>query len=140
MKKLESKTAFQVRFSEVDSMGVVWHGNYLKFMEDGREDFGRKHEFGYMDFFNAGLLIPIVNIECSYKKVMLTGSKGNIVTKFIDTEAAKIIFEYEIYDAQTNDLVFTARSVQVFLDLNKELLLSPPAFYLEWKKRIGLIV
>lgn len=139
MKILESEYEFQVRFSEVDSMGVVWHGNYLKFMEDGREDFGRKFGFGYMDFFSAGYLIPLVNVECSYKKPLSTGETGIIVTRFVETEAAKIIFNYEIYNKEKKDLLFTATTVQVFLDLNRELILTPPAFYLNWKKKVGIL-
>lgn len=139
MKILESEYEFQVRFSEVDSMGVVWHGNYLKFMEDGREDFGRKFGFGYMDFFSAGFLIPLVNVECSYKKPLSTGETGIIVTRFVETEAAKIIFNYEIYNKEKKDLLFTATTVQVFLDLNRELILTPPAFYLNWKKKVGIL-
>ena len=33
----------RVRFNETDVLGVVWHGNYIKFFEDGREAFGREH-------------------------------------------------------------------------------------------------
>lgn len=137
MTNLEIRTEFQIRFSEIDSMGVVWHGNYLKFMEDGREDFGRKFGFGYMDFFNAGFLIPLVNVECNYKKPMTHNETGIIVTRFVNSEAAKIIFEYLIYNKLTDELLFTAKTVQVFLDSNRELLLTPPAFYLEWKKKWG---
>ncbi len=139
MTNLEISTEFQVRFSEVDSMGVVWHGNYLKFMEDGREDFGRKFGFGYMDFYNAGFLIPLVNVECSYKKPITHNETGIIVTRFVNSEAAKIIFDYQIYNKSTDELLFTARTVQVFLDRNRELLLTPPLFYMEWKKKMGLI-
>jgi len=39
---LSIKTETIIRFSEVDSMGVVWHGNYIKYFEDGREAFGNK--------------------------------------------------------------------------------------------------
>lgn len=139
MQKIEAITEFNVRFSEVDSMGVVWHGNYLKFMEDGREDFGKKYGFGYMDFFRAGFIIPVVNVECSYKRSLFTGDTGKIITRFVNTDAAKIIFDYEIYNKESNELIFTATTVQVFLDLNKELLLCPPAFYMDWKKKMGLI-
>ena len=38
--------SFDIRFSEVDSMGVVWHGNYAKYFEDAREEFGRKYDLG----------------------------------------------------------------------------------------------
>ena len=41
---LECAAEVTVRFQEVDSMGVVWHGHYLTFFEEGRAAFGR--EFG----------------------------------------------------------------------------------------------
>jgi acyl-CoA thioester hydrolase len=136
---LETTTEFQVRFSEVDSMGVVWHGNYLKFLEDGREDFGKKFSMGYLETFATGFLIPLVNIECNYKKPLLYGETGIINTRFIDTDAAKIIYEYSIYNKETKCLLCTAKTVQVFLDLNRDLVLTPPAFFIEWKKRMGLV-
>ena len=33
MKSLESFIEINIRFSETDAMGVVWHGNYLKYFE-----------------------------------------------------------------------------------------------------------
>ena len=39
---LTCRTPIRVRFSEVDSMQVVWHGEYMRYFEDGREDFGRR--------------------------------------------------------------------------------------------------
>ena len=67
-RSLVTKTLIQVRFSEVDSMGVVWHGNYIKYFEDGREEFGNKFGINYLDFRNRGILIPIVKIVCDYKR------------------------------------------------------------------------
>ena len=44
-----SETArIQVRFSEVDSIKMVWHGHYITYMEDAREAFGRKYGLEYM--------------------------------------------------------------------------------------------
>ena len=40
---LTNTTKTTVRFSEVDSMQVVWHGEYVRYFEDGREAFGRKY-------------------------------------------------------------------------------------------------
>ena len=45
MKYIEDKVQVRVRFSEVDAMGVVWHGNYLKYFEDGREKLGAQSEW-----------------------------------------------------------------------------------------------
>ena len=33
---IEASVEFRVEFYDVDSMGVVWHGNYVKYMELGR--------------------------------------------------------------------------------------------------------
>ena len=50
---LSSKIEIPIRFSEVDSLRVVWHGHYVKFFEDGRETFGKEFGLGYLDIFNA---------------------------------------------------------------------------------------
>ena len=43
MKNLFASKEIEVRFSEVDSMGIVWHGSYAKYFEDAREEFGKKY-------------------------------------------------------------------------------------------------
>ena len=40
---LSETVRVQVRFSEVDSIKMVWHGHYMTYMEDAREAFGRKY-------------------------------------------------------------------------------------------------
>jgi acyl-CoA thioester hydrolase len=37
--KLTDTIEIQIRFSEVDSIKMAWHGSYVKYMEDGREAF-----------------------------------------------------------------------------------------------------
>ena len=32
---LTNRTTFRVRFSEIDSMQIVWHGEYVRYFEDG---------------------------------------------------------------------------------------------------------
>ena len=59
-KELTAQTKLQVRFSECDSLQIVWHGNYLKYFEEGREDFARKHGISYLDAKQNGVATPIV--------------------------------------------------------------------------------
>jgi len=141
MKKrdLVTKTLIQVRFSEVDSMGVVWHGNYIKYFEDGREEFGDKFGINYLDFRNRGILIPVVKIVCDYKRPLIYGDVAVVETRFVNCEAAKIQYEYTLAHHKTHEIIATGSSTQVFLNLNRELLLDFPPFFLEWKKRNGLL-
>jgi acyl-CoA thioester hydrolase len=45
------------------------------------------------------------------------------------------VFDYEIHDTADESLLATAHSVQVFMDLNYQLVLYSPEFYVEWQKR-----
>ena len=67
VKILESSLEIAIRFSETDAMGVVWHGNYLKFFEDAREKFGIDHGMQYLDVFNKGYYTPIVKSDINHK-------------------------------------------------------------------------
>ena len=55
------------------------------------------------------------------------------------TEAAKIIFDYEIYDKEDESLVATGRSIQVFMDRDYQLVWNNPAFYEEWKRKWNVL-
>ncbi len=132
---LSEKTDISPRFSEVDSLGIVWHGNYLKYFEDGREAFGAKYKLGYLDVFNHGYVTPLVKINCDYKKTLKYGEKATIEVKYIDSDAAKITFKYLMVKQGTDEVVATGESVQVFLNEKGELHLTIPAFFAEWKKK-----
>ena len=127
-----------VRFGEVDSMKIVWHGNYLKYFEDGRESFGTKYSLGYLDVYKHGIMIPIVKVNCDYKKPLVYGDTAIVETRFINSPAAKILFEYMIFRKSDRELMATGTSMQVFLTPDLELLITPPQFFIEWKKRWGL--
>jgi len=141
MKKEEliCRTETRIRFSDVDSMGVVWHGNYLRYFEDGREAFGSKYGINYMDFYRVGVLIPLVKITCDYKKPLKYGDTAVIEIRFVNCEAAKLQYDYTIFRNNTDEVVATASTIQVFLNEEMELILDFPPFFYEWKKTHGFI-
>lgn len=140
-KFLSETTEVYVRFNEADPLGIVWHGHYIRYFEDGREAFGSKYGISYLDFYKKDIVIPIVHIECSYKRSLKYGEKVMVETKFIPTAAAKMKFEYRLYNPGNNSLVATGSSEQVFLDKNSMILqLVAPSFFLDWKKRYDLEV
>lgn len=134
-RELINKTQFRVRFSEVDSMQVVWHGNYMKFLEDGREGFGKEFEIGYMDCYAQGFITPIVHSSLDFKSPLRYGDHGLIETKLIATPAAKIIFEYRILNEKDKRIVASGKTIQVFLDEAGILQLNYPDFFLNWMKK-----
>ena len=126
---------FGIRFREVDSMNIVWHGSYPLYFEDAREAFGKKYDLGYMRMFKMGVYAPLVDLRFQYRKAMTYEMNPEIKITYRPTDAAKIIFDYEIRDRKDGSLLATGYSVQVFLDENYNLLLFNPPFYEEWKKK-----
>ena len=139
-KGLSDRTGIAVRFNEADPLGIVWHGHYIRYFEDGREAFGAKYGIRYLDFFKQGYVVPIVSVQCDYKRSLKYGQTVIVETNFIPCAAAKIKFSYRLFNAETNELVATGSSVQVFLDKTNSLLqLVNPPFFEEWKKQHELV-
>lgn len=135
---LKAEKVVQVRFNEVDSMNIVWHGSYAIYFEDAREEFGRKYGLEYLFMFENGFYAPLVDLHFSYKRPLVYGDSMRIEIAFRNTEAAKLIFDYTIFSTKNNEVVVTGYSVQVFLDKNYQLVWETPEFIKEWKKMVGL--
>lgn len=137
---LIAKTKVPVRFNEADPLGIVWHGHYIRYFEDGREAFGAEYGLTYLDFFRNGLVVPVVSVDCQYKKPLRYGDAVEVETTFVDTPAAKLQFRYRLFNASTGDLVATGKSLQVFLDKDDMALqLNVPAFFEAWKTKWGFV-
>ena len=130
---------FEIRFSEIDSMKVAWHGSYVLYLEDAREFWGAKYGLGYQDFMDNRYYAPIVEMDIRYKNPLFYGMKARIDIIYQPTISSKIVFDYEIYNAADDSLIATAHTVQVFVDTNYELVLDNPDFYREWKEKWSVL-
>ncbi|WP_422082319.1 acyl-CoA thioesterase [Ulvibacterium sp.] len=137
-KEISFTSQIRVRFVETDPLGIVWHGNYIQYFEDGREAFGRHHGISYLDQKVHNFSTPIVKSNSEHKLPLRYGDVATIKTIYVDSPAAKMIFRYEIYNPE-EELVCTGETVQVFVELGGEMSLTIPEFFLEWKKKVGLL-
>lgn len=137
-KELKASKLLDIRFSEVDSMNVVWHGSYMLYFEDAREVFGHQYQLEYMRIADNGFYAPLVDMQFHYRKPILYGMRPRIDIIYRPTAAAKIVFDYEIHDPATEELMASGSSVQVFMDKNYQLVWTNPDFYLEWKRKWGV--
>lgn len=140
MKKhnLISRSEIQIRFSDTDALGIVWHGNFIKYFEDGREAFSAEYGLNYLTMYNEGFTTPIIRTLCEHKKPLKYGEKAIIETEFVDTQAAKIHFRYKIFFKSDNTLSATGETIQVFLNKGG-LYLNLPPFFENWKMTQGFI-
>ena len=93
---LESQAEVRVRFQEVDSLRIVWHGHYLTYCEEGRLAFGGEFGLGYDDLARAELAIPLIHAEVDFHAPALFGDRLCVRTRLHPVRAAQLQFRYRI--------------------------------------------
>jgi acyl-CoA thioester hydrolase len=110
----------------------------VRYFEDAREDFGKVHGISYLDFYRNGLAVPIVKMECDFKKPLRYGDTMIVETSYMNMRAAKLKFDYRIFDNQDGTEVASGSSLQVFVDAKTfELQLTVPDFFEAWRKKMN---
>lgn len=123
-----------VRFEEIDAMGVVWHGRYPSWLEDGREALNAVYNISYLRFQEHGVIIPVRIMRFDYLKPLRYPQVYTIRTSLLWRDAARLDFAYRILDAK--GVVMTeAATTQLMVSPQGHLLLEPPAFFMEFKQR-----
>jgi acyl-CoA thioester hydrolase len=129
-----------VRFEEVDSMGIVWHGRYPGYFEEARVTHGHKYGISYSDFIHHKLPIPIRQMRVDYLEPLFFEDEIEIEAILHWSQAARMNYEYIIRKGEK--VVCTGYTVQLMLDESYQLLLAQPPFYADfmekWNK--GLLV
>lgn len=62
-----SKKEIEVRYAETDQMGIVYHANYLIWMEVGRTALIKELGFSYAQLEADGALAPVIDLQVQYK-------------------------------------------------------------------------
>ena len=139
---LRGRALRTVRFQEADPMGVVWHGHYPEFLEDGRVVLGKAFGLDYADFHREGLKAPIVRLEIEYRSPLVLGDSFAVETRLLWNEAVRLDHEYVIRREPDGRLVATAMTIQLLLDRDNAVCLFWPDYFQrlrqEWRQgRLG---
>ena len=124
----------KVRFEEVDPLGIVWHGRYASYFEDARAALGDQYGIGYMDFYRNGVRAPVKIFHVDYHQPLRFREKFVIEGILHWSEAARINYEFTIRSSK-GEVATTGYTVQVMLDLEDNLFMVPPPFYMEFCNR-----
>ncbi|NMD70474.1 acyl-CoA thioesterase [Bacillus sp. DNRA2] len=102
----------EVRYAETDQMGVVYHANYLIWMELGRTKLIQDLGFNYAEMEKDGIISPVIDIEASYKKPLRYGETAIVHTWIEEYDGFRVAYGYEIYN-QAHELSVTGKSKHV---------------------------
>lgn len=111
------QTRIRVRYAETDQMGVVYHANYLVWLEVGRVELVRAHGLPYKDLEETeGLFLGVIEVNCRYLYPARYDQEILIDAVVTKSTARAIEFAYELRTAETDRLLVEATTRHLWLN------------------------
>jgi|SRR5690554_151086 len=91
-----SEKQVEIRYAETDQMGVVYHANYVVYMEIGRTQLIKDLGFDYSKLEQLGYVSPVIDLTVQYKKSLRYGQTATIRTWIEKHDKLRTTYGYEI--------------------------------------------
>lgn len=105
-----------VPFFDVDSMNIVWHGHYCKYLELARCKLLDKIGYNYRDMAASGFSFPIIDMQIKYVKPLVFEQSLVITASLIEWQY-RLKIAYLICDADTGEKLTRAHTIQAAVDI-----------------------
>ncbi len=133
---LHIDTEILVPFFDVDSMNVVWHGHYVKYLEVARCALLDKIGHNYSAMSDSGYAWPVIDLQLRYVRGAVFGQKLNVRANLVEWEN-RLKINYLISDMETGERLTRAVSVQVAVSMhNREMQLASPKVFTDAVERM----
>lgn len=109
-----SEKEIEIRYAETDQMGVVYHANYLVWMEIGRTKLIEDLGYTYAQLEKDGYLSPVTDLSIQYKAAMRYGQKAVVRTWIESHGRLRTTYGYEIVH-EDGSIAATATSEHVLV-------------------------
>lgn len=123
------ETRLRVRYAETDQMGIVYHANYLIWMEIGRVEYCRSAGLRYRDLEQQeGILLAVVEAHCRYASPALYDEEVIVRTSIPESNARMVAFAYEMREAVTGRAIASGETRHIFLGPDRKPRRLPEAY------------
>lgn len=116
-----------VRFPEVDSYQIVWHGHYLQYLEVARDRLCQAGGLTPRRALEHGYTVPITRYELVLKRPARLDDVLEVTAILRPPHVARIVIDYEVRRLPERQLLASGLTEQVVLNPAGELLLGFPA-------------
>ena len=117
----------EVQFFDLDPMEIVWHGNYVKYLEVVRCALLDKIGYNYPQMKESGYAWPVVDMHLRYVAPATFGQKIRLRADIVEWENCLKI-DYLITDAASGKRLNRATTTMVAVNIasNEMCYVSPP--------------
>jgi acyl-CoA thioester hydrolase len=106
---------FDVAFHDVDMVGVVWHGHYLRYLENARWALMNRLDYGLERMLASGYMWPIVDLQARYVNPARFGDRLQARASLVEWEH-RLAINYVVTDVADGKRILRARTVQAAVD------------------------
>ena len=126
---LHVETEVLVPFFDIDSMDVVWHGHYVKYLEIARCALLDRVGHNYAQMKAAGYVWPVIDLQLRYVRAARFGQRLLVRADLAEWKN-RLKVHYLVSDAESGERMTRASSVQVAVNIadGAMQMVSPPAF------------
>jgi len=111
-----AEVEIQVQFFDLDPMQIVWHGNYVKYLEIARCALLDSIDYNYVQMKESGYAWPIIDMHLRYAGPATFGQRIKIKAEIVEWEN-RLKIDYEVRDAQSGRRLTRASTMQVAVDI-----------------------
>ncbi|MBO0493243.1 MULTISPECIES: acyl-CoA thioesterase [unclassified Pseudomonas] len=132
---LHCDTEILVPFFDVDTMNVVWHGHYVKYLEVARCALLDKLGHNYTQMLESGYAWPVIDMQLRYVRGAVFGQTINVRASLVEWEN-RLKVNYLITDLASGERLTRASTVQVAVDVtSREMQLASPKIFTDAVER-----
>jgi len=128
------KIKVRVYYEDTDAGGVVYHANFLKFMERGRTEALTEIGHDPARYHNEGLFFVVTHIDLSLKKPAHLGDTLEVGTEIYETRRASVVLKQTCMHDDT--LVAEAQVTVAFVNEKGRPVRMPPELAQAMEKSI----
>ncbi|MGH8451320.1 acyl-CoA thioesterase [Pseudomonas sp.] len=123
---LHCDTEILVPFFDIDTMNVVWHGHYVKYLEVARCALLDKIGHNYTAMLESGYAWPVIDLQLRYVRGAVFGQTINVRASLVEWEN-RLKVNYLITDLASGERLTRASTVQVAVEIaSREMQLASP--------------
>lgn len=117
--QISKTTIIKAQFFDVDSMNVVWHGNYVKYLETARCELLDEIGYNYENMKKDGFAFPIVKLDIKYVRPVFFADEIEVEARLVDFESFLKI-SYLIKNHKTKEKISVANTSQIAIDMRSK--------------------
>jgi acyl-CoA thioester hydrolase len=116
----------RVNYSETDQMGVVYHANYLIWLDMARTEHLRRTGVTYKAMEQQGVFLAVTEARVRYRRGARYDDLLRIRCWIRDLTSRRVVFGYAVERAESDELLATAETSLIALDRQHGLARIPP--------------